>query len=947
MIRFLRCIRSLLVIALTGVMLTAISGLLSAQAQEQAATTNSAPVLQEVVVTGTMIERTNAETAVPITILRADALKNQGITTAEQALYQLTTNNPTVNIAQSVGTFSGGASLADLRGLGAGRTLVLLDGQRLAPNANSGNAVDISGIPFSAIDSIQVLRTGASSLYGSDAIAGVINFITRKNFQGLSLDGTYDRPEHPSGSSGQLQGTFGHGDLTLDGYNVLTTVGYSKQNEVQASQRGFAAEGYSPVRGYNATNNPGTWPGSVQDSNGNIFQPGYPTCAGNPFLATDQGNCAYRYSAATDLLPQHTELSALAEITKQLGTNNTVQLQYFWTQSEVKGWFGPMFYDFALDPASPYFPGNAQGPNPATLLGEYGASGPANLTGITSPGSPGCTTTPVCPVRAIWTDPNNNRYFGYVNTEQRVLLTFAGKNAGWDWATSIDYSQNKNDNRWDGGLPNENTVGVPGHPALAPNGVLSDLINPFGPQSAAGQALIDSSYMNGTYANGEDKRWSIDGHTSHELGDAMSAGNTATVALGFQAGGEHFDYATTPYNTIIGPASGLGDSAVEGARTFQALFMELDLPLSSNFDLTVADRQDWYSDFGTTNNPKIQARWQPASFVTFRGTASTGFRAPTLFDLNSPPFLAASTSDTMGLDNPNCAVTPPLAPFTSATCNTQGLGLFGGNKSLTPETSQSFDFGVVLTPIRDMGITIDYYRILVKNTISGVPAQAIYGNPSEFASYYVLDNQGGLTATSNEGAVCFPYTLPTCGYIKLNDANTGRLMTDGIDLSIQYLQHTSIGTFREDLEGTAVTRFLAQQYSGGPNLNLVGWFNELPPAYRWQQNLRVDWTSPQGMWGAGLGNRYWSGYIDEYATCAAPSTCTPAPRNVGSYSVFDGYVSVKPFRQVTVLFGIKNLTDHNPPYTNAGQGTFGSGYNSFIVDPTQRSFYVNVKANLY
>jgi iron complex outermembrane receptor protein len=916
-----------------GAVVTAATGIFAVQAQQQAQEqATDQPVLQEVVVTGSMIKRANAETAVPITILKADALKDQGITSVEQALDQLTNNNPAINIAQSVGTFSGGGSYADLRGLGTGRTLVLLDGQRLAPNAFSGNAVDLSGIPFSAIDSVEVLRTGASSLYGSDAISGVINFITKKNFQGLTFEGTYDKPQKQGGSSDEMEGTFGHGDLASDGYNFMATVGYSKQNELQASARGFSAAGINPPEGGTSTNNPGTWPGSVIDSNGNYFQPsgpnasggnGYPTCAGNPFLNTSiSGNCAYRYSAATDLLPQHSELSVLATLTKSIGADNSLQAQYFWAQSDVVGWSGPMFYEFAMNPGSPYFPGNSLGPSVAGLLPSYGGTTPVNLSGTPSP------------VLAVWTDPNNNRYAGNLNTEQRALLTFAGKNAGWDYTTSLNYSQNINDDRNVSGFPNESV--------LAPGGTLSPLINPFGPQSAAGQALINSSYIAGTYLIGEDKRWSADGHASHELGDIISKGNPATVAVGFQVGGERFDSATTAYNTLTQAATGLGNSAVEGSRTFQAVFMELDLPLTSTLDLTLADRQDKYSDFGSTNNPKIQARWQPTNFVTFRGTASTGFRAPTLFSLYEPDSLAASTGGSMGQGNPNCAVSPPIAPFTSATCATQGLGLFGGNPNLTAETSENFDLGVVLQPLTDLGITLDYYRILVKNTISAVPAQAIYGDPALFASYYKTNAAGGLTPSIEEAANCIPsYLASTCGYIEVNAANTGHLTTSGIDLSIQYTQHTSIGTFREDLEGTAVTQFLEQQYNGGPELNLVGWYNELPPAYRWQHNLRVDWSSPQGMWGGGLSNRFYSTYIDEYTDAAGNQ------RIVGSYSVFDGYVSVKPVKNLTVLFGIKNLFDTNPPYTNALQGNFAAGYNAFVVDPTQRSFYLNAKYDVF
>jgi iron complex outermembrane recepter protein len=910
-----------------------------AQQQKADATSSAAeaPELQEVVVTGTMIKRANAETAEAITVIKADALKDQGIVNVEQALNTLTSNTPTVNIAQAVGTFSGGGTYANLRGLGNSRTLVLLDGQRLAPNASTGNAVDISGIPFSAIDSVQVLREGASALYGSDAIAGVINFITRKNYQGLEVQANFDHPEKAGGSSGEGDLTFGHGDLASDGYNIMVTGSYSRQGELRATQRDFSAAGYYPAGGYNSTNNPGSWPGTFKDVNGNSWQPDFPACPGNPYLTTDFGNCAYRYSAATDLIPQSSEGSGMVSFTKSLPANNQLQVQYFYTQAKVSGWFGPVFYDLQMDPASPYFPTAA---SPFTCIG--GAANCSTATPSLAPsktvivnGKP-VTTFP----QAIWTDPLNDREFENINTEQRALVTFSGSNAGWDYTGTLNYSQNKGDNRWTAGMPDEAML-APGPGGSV--GVLSDLINPFGPQTAAGQALITSSYLSGTYSVGEDKRWSVDGHASHALGDAFNAGNPATVALGFDVNGERFTYATTPYNDLISAASGLTDSAVEGSRTVGAVYMEVDVPVSKNFDIDLSDREDRYSDFGRTNNGKISLRYQPASYLTFRGTASTGFRAPTLYDLYNPVSLAAATGGYMSQGNPDCPpqVATAIAPFTNVTCQTQGIGAIGGNRNLTPETSQNFDIGVIFQPIENMGITLDYYRILLKNTIGNIPPEAIYGNPTQFANYYVLNNIGGLTPTIDEATSCFPYTRPTCGYILLTDQNTGRITTSGFDLSIQYLQHTAMGTFREDLEGTAVTQFLDQQYNGGPLLNLAGSYNELPPAYKWQHNVRVDWSSPQEMFGAGLSNRFWSTYIDEYPDGAGNQ------RTVGSYSLFDVYASYKPVKNLTVLFGIKNLLDKNPPFTNAFQGNFAAGYNALVADPLLRNFYINLKYTFF
>ncbi len=879
----------------------------------------AASQLQTIVVTGTMIPRTEAETAQAITIIKASSLKTMGVVNIEQALNTVTSNTPSLNIAQSVGTFSGGGTYADLRDLGNGRTLVLLDGHRLANNAFSGNAVDLSGIPFSAISNIQVLREGASALYGSDAIAGVVNFITKKNYQGAEVDATLDHPQGAGGGSGQVEFTYGHGNLVRDGYNFMITGSYSKQQELTASERPFSASGFYPQLGWASTNNPGTWPATIIDGNGNYWQPDYPACTGNPYLTTYFGNCAYRYSAATDLIPKSYEASALMSFTKSLPDNNTLRLQYFYTRSKVTAWSGPMFYFFQMTPqADPtYYPTGAG----LTCEAQY-QGGPCSAPPALSQG-----------IYAVWTDPNNNRYADNINTEQRALVTFSGDNFGWNYSFNLNWSQNLNADGNVGGYPDE--------AILAPNGILSNLINPFGPQSAAGQALINSSYINGIYQNGKMKRWSVSGHASHRLGDAFHAGHDAVLALGFSVRGDSFTSATTPYNTIMTAATGLTDFAVHGSRTAQAVFAELNVPMSSQLDVDISDREDRYSDFGHTNNGKVTVRYQPSRYVTFRGAASTGFRAPTLFDLYDPNTMSASTSGAMGNGNPFCTPGNYNAEWTPAVCNTQGLGLFGGNAHLTPERSQNFDLGVIVEPIANLGITLDYYRILLKNTIGGVPPTAIYGNPTAFASYIHTNSSGTLTPSIQEAADCNPYSAPTCGYILATLQNTGSLTTDGIDVSIQYSQQTRFGEFREDLEGTAITQFRLQQYTGGPVLNLVGQYNQgNAPAFRWQHMLRVDWTSPQGKWGAGLDNRFYSSYTDEFGI--GPTNSGPL-RTVGSLSTWDAYASYKPLRGLSVLFGIRNLFNKNPPFTNAAQGNFAAGYNSLIASPILRDFYLNLK----
>jgi iron complex outermembrane receptor protein len=542
----------------------------------------------------------------------------------------------------------------------------------------------------------------------------------------------------------------------------------------------------------------------------------------------------------------------------------------------------------------------------------------------------------------VWTDPNNARDFANINTEQRALVTFSGNNAGWDYALNLNYSVNKNTDSWTQGIPDESLLSQGVDPNTG-NLILNNLINPFGPQTAAGQAVINNAYLNGDYQTGQLKRWSVDGHGSHELGDAFGAGNPATVALGVSLQGETYEAATTPYNTLTFAASGLGNVAVAGSRNIQAVFMELDVPMSKSLDVDVSDREDRYSDFGTTNNGKVTFRYQPTAYLTFRGAASTGFRAPSLFNLYSPDSLAASTAGTMGSGNPYCQPGNYNAEWTQTACNTQGLGLTGGNRSLVPETSQNFDLGVIVAPITNMGITLDYYRILLKNTIGQIPADDIYENPNAFTNDIVTNGNGTLTPSIQEGTNCNPYTASTCGYILLTDQNTGSITTDGVDLSVTYLQHSPIGTFREDLEGTAVTQFLLQEYSGGPELNLVGWYqggNLYQPAMRWEHELRVDWTSPEAQWGGGVSNRFYSTYIDEYGT--GPDNTGPQ-RTVGSYSSWDAYASYKPIHGLTVLLGIQNVLNRDPPFSNAQQDNFAAGYDALFANPVGRDFYVNLK----
>lgn len=877
-----------------------------AQQASIAADTAAAEPVQQVLVTGSMIKRVDAETAEALTIITAETMKDMGITSVEAAMGLVTSNNSTFNTASNVGAYGGGTSTVSLRGLGSNKTLVLLDGQRMANNVNLGSAVDLNTIPFASIDHIEILQEGASSLYGSDAIGGVINFITKKSLEGGTINVSGTKPTTAGGSSGTIDFSYGKGNLDEDGYNLMITGSWVRQNELTASQRGFASTGYNPAMNLKNFNGPyGPAPGSYTDGAGLLYQVGYPTCAGFKNVMAINGSCQYLYSAAVDLIPISTSENALIAFTKKLSGGNQLAVQYFVSHFDLTTWGGPQEYFFNVDPSSPYYPTAA---NSSQVPGQGAAQAP----------------TLGAPVQAGWTDAQNNRYNGNTNTEQRLLVTFSGSNGGWDYTTSVNLSQNKGVQKAEGGYANYATI--------APGNTVSNLINPFGPQSAAGAALLNSAYMNGNLESGKLNLYGLSGQASHSLGDAFNAGRPAQLAVGFDLKDETISNNPTPLATTLYTATYFPPLTISGSRQSKALFAEVNIPVAKNFDFTISDRFDQFSDFGETNNAKLSFAYQPLDGLKFRGAASTGFRAPSLTELYSPQTFGATAGN---MNGPGCASGNYNSVFTSLNCISQGLALSGGNPSLKPETSKNFDLGVIYEPVRNLDITLDYYRIIVTNEIQAIPSETIYGNPTQFASLYNLNSSGTLSPASAANVQCPTPTASTCGYITQTTQNTGGISTDGIDLSASYSLKTSdYGKFKFGIQGDYVMGYFLQTYTGGPNLALAGQFNEgFQPVIRYQQLLTLDWTMDK--FGAGLNNHYMSKYQDQYPDAAGNIV------NVASYSVWNLYGTYKPMKGVKLLVGINNLLNTNPSFSNQNEN-WQAGYNPVFSNPFGRAVNVGL-----
>ena len=855
--------------------------------------------IERVTVTGSAIKRLDAETAVPVTVFKMKDLRQQGLTTVEQVMNTLTASQASLGTSQAVGASTGGASFADLRGVGANKTLVLLNGRRIANNAFDGSAPDLNMIPFAAIERIEVLRDGASALYGTDAIGGVINFITRKEYQGGTVTVGADVPQHAGGKSQNANAGFGFGDLQEQGFNVLGFIDFQKQDRITGSQRPFNTR---YAGGLSASPSPANY---YQDPNV-YYNPAAPNCTNGTFIipAGDNTSCYMTTSNFVDYVPKSERLSGMLKGEFKLSADHVLGAEYFVTRSNVKTLIAPVPFGFLpmnrLRPdgtPNPYFPTNsALDPTfDGGLVGETMTDGGATI-------QPGY-------VIARWRDlPNGQRADSNTNTQQRLTLSLEGTLAGWDYAVGVSRNQNKVDEKLIGGYANG---------PLIYEGVLTGVINPFGPQSAAGQALLDKAGASGLILFGKGTTTNFDARASREIGDWFGAGRQSAIAIGTEFRKEKFSQQANPdYAAIVVDSTGIDPATYSaGSRKVTALYSELNVPLLPSLDVTAAVRYDKYNDFGNTTNPKVGFRFQPTKEVLLRGSYSTGFRAPSLYELN-----AAQTYTNSGTVNDPLLC--PTGTGSPAVCKAQFIVLNGGNLTLEPEKSKNATFGVMFQPIADFSIGLDFWWIKLKNQIGVVGDDSLFdpANYSLFSQYFKRNAAGQLSTNGNQcpGA--------NCGYVDVRQQNLGGSNTNGVDITANYRLPTRVGTFTFGLNSTYVDKYEYQDFRDGPWNQNVGVYSGTGPVFRWQHTLTSVWTKDAFTAGATL--YYKSGYIDSDPT-----------NRVSAYTTLDVYGAWRPMKGATLTLGVRNLTDRDPPLSYQSQ-VFQAGYDPRYTNPTGRTYYV-------
>jgi iron complex outermembrane receptor protein len=851
----------------------------------------AAAVFERVVVTGTHIRRADVESALPVQVITREEIDNSGVTTVEQLLERVPANVNPFNLARTIGnSTSPGLSSANLRGLGGGSTLVLLNGRRLGNYAFDGASVDLNSIPFTALERVEVLKDGASAIYGTDAIAGVINFVLRRDFQGLEVAGGLTASEHGGGNEGQIALTGGTGDPARDGYNVFASVAYQKQQALQAVDRSFASSAYRPEVGIDSVN-PFTFPSNIFDrARGRILNPTAasgclpPTTFPFAFAPSPTLACAYDFAPAVDLLPEVERTSALLRGTWRLGSDSHLYAEALLGRNRVEAAVAPN----PIVPSSPF--GQLRYP----VGGPYYPTSYAVANGLTG--------NLLISFRAT---ELGSRINTTTSDTQRYVLGFEGQVAGWDVDVAAVYNSNQQENEYGGSYVYASRI---------IRAMATGLINPWGPSGPEGQALLASTAYSGTPQTADGTTSLLNATASREIA-ALPAG-PLTLALGAEARRERLSYDWDP--EVLSGNSPLGSQlkAISGSRSVYSAYAELAIPVVRTLDAQLAVRHDNYSDFGSTTNPKVALRWQPEPTLVIRGSWGEGFRAAPLYALSEP---SASAGVTIVEDPVRCPVTA-LADDCRAIVEV----FAGGNPDLKPETSTQWNVGAVWEPLRGLSLALDYWNIEQQGIIEPLTQENLMRYYQRFPDRIM---RGPVDPA-------FPGLPGPIVAIDTSPVNLGTTQTSGIDTAVSWqAPPQSWGNVRVGLQGTYVLQW-ETQIDGVTYVSRLGDATYGDAIPRWRSTLTLDWT--RGPWGATLAQLYSNGYSEPLR---APLTGT---RRVDATSTWDLQGRYSGFAGWQLAFGVRNLQDAEPPLAVQGN-TFQVGFNPQVAGPIGRAYYVNAR----
>jgi iron complex outermembrane recepter protein len=882
----------------------------------------TAQKIEKIEVTGSNIKRIEGESALPVTVISRDEINKSGAQTAAELLSTLSANSGGgYNVSQGVGdSGTPGLSAASLRGLGSTNTLVLLNGRRLsnyAFNASGGGTVNLNQIPLAAVERVEVLKDGASAIYGTDAIGGVINFILRKDYQGAEVSAYGTRTEGGGGNTRRYTGAIGFGDINKQRFNVLATVDYQKDTPLKAADREFGSTAIRPDMGFSRTSG-NVFPANfsfggrtlnVTAAQGCIPEMGsYRITAATGAPAPLQNFCRQDFTHVLDIYPPSERKGFFTRGAWQFTNDHQAFIEYNLSKNEVT-------YASSETPVND-FTGN--GP----ML--YPAGGPFYPTSFTLPSGEVVRPTGALPI-AWRLKQGGLRTNRSDSDESRLVVGLQGTIMGWDYNTAYNNSKSEATDNYIDGWVRESKLKA----ALA-----TGLIDPFSgrAQTAAGQALIDQAKILETVRESSAEVKAFDGKISKELMELKNG--PLALALGFEHRKEELNDNPKEVlfsGDILGGGGALPPTSAD--RNVTAFFGELNVPILRNLEAQLAVRYDKYSDFGNTTNPKVSLRWTPSKEMLVRTSYSTGFRAPTLSDLFLPRFLS-NTADTHN-DPIRCPNSTPIGGFVNEglECDAQFQNQLGGNTGLQPEKSKQWTIGMIFEPTPATSLGLDYWSIRRTNSIGALGDTTVfdvYGGPDPL-------NAGGRfvrTARQADGScrndlpgAPTPANVPCpIDYVIQVQENLGKYNVTGVDVT----GSARMGPVTLRLEGTYILQYRYQQQKDGEYLDNVGRTtadNGAIPRWRHYISANYRW----GAWNFTLADNMVLGYVDDSGS-----------RRVATYETMDAQVAWDGWRGFSATVGVKNIMDRDPPASDQGQ-TFQVGYDPRYTDARGRMLYIGLK----
>ncbi len=620
--------------------------------------------VEKIEVTGSHIKRIDVEGPSPVLTLDREYLNKSGFNNVGDVLRDTTVASFGGDRETSLqGGANTGASTTSLRGFGADRVLVLMDGKRL-PTLGGSSSVDLSLVPMAAVERVEILKDGASAIYGSDALGGVINIITKKNYDGASVELGQFVPDSPGGNRTDVKASYGK---TFSKGSILGVLQYRNNQETWSRDYDYARP---LLKDFSTRGSPGSWldknPATGAQAGG-----GADPCPPNQIIALGNNQfCGFDYSPYSQITPSIEQYSALLSGDYEMNESLSIYARGIYTRRDVKSQLAPAPDQFRNDVATGGL--NTEIDQATAIALGLPATADLNFLRYRLVEEGGARVSEVL----------SDSYALQTGVEGYLSDT-------WEWEASGSH-----------GVSSTTNEGVQGYynKQILYNMVQASTFNPF---AAPGNKNDVSAAF-------------------YKPKDVISS---SMSTINFKATGELFNLPAGPLSLAVGASNawqtyeqtnddvtgsgaqwGGGSSAVgKGRRDFQSAYAEFSLPPFTGMEIQLAGRFDNYSDFGSTFNPKLGLRYKPAQALLFRGSFGTGYRAPSLQDL----YQTQTTGYPFGSD-----------PVSGQ--STQFEALVGGNPNLKQETTESYNVGFVLQILKELSLVVDYWGVDQENVVTDV-----------------------------------------------------------------------------------------------------------------------------------------------------------------------------------------------------------------------------------